>query len=686
MSIYPDAPFVPGGSYTIQITGNLPVGLPILSPACTNAYLSAIITGVADYGPPSPYVTVSGLTNTSPTLSFFTATVSGDAPVGNGVAFVLDTGSFLDSYVFIFQPAPGSNPPPNPATCTTPAITSVSPGTWVAGKSYDITIMGSCFNDISGIYIQTDAGTAVKVSKIKVVSPAEITATVKPAINEPNEAAYLLVRNNYEQSAMATVAIVSCPTPAIAEIKPSTWFAGRTYNKVVITGSNFTTKKDQAKTSCPVTPVSITAADGSTVPVSNVTVDSATQITVTGVAPPASDPTETATVTVGTAPSTSKPPTPAQILGNQIQCDPSMNCTQPVISTTDGSPPPAQGVVVGQQIALATNPDLPATITPTSKTWTAGGTKIAGYNPSTGKTDVTPLKAADLKKANITFFWVYPNSASPAAIPVTYTYCVNITGLSAADVANKLNCSLPANASFNLGGPGDAQMAVDAYDLLNVDWLIHKNGCLPILDDEDPYMDYGNISSYEKPCKGGLIGDPPGIIFTLPTAASDGNYSFVQLIAKDTTTYTQGGHGSLQCPTRPGLDGDFPYPLFDPDNNRTWDAPGVGLEQFDSRVSRTFKATMYLLWKSSKTGSIYVPIGSQSWIIDRGSTTNSGYPTDQSWTDPVWSALGKNGDPVDYVKTAPNQSPYGYPTWKGPAAFATIPSCPTDNTQEDEEQ
>jgi hypothetical protein len=52
-----------------------------------------------------------------------------------------------------------------------------------------------------------------------------------------------------------------------------------------------------------VTQVSITAADGSVVPVSNVNVVSSTSITLT-VASPSSDPTQTATVAVGTAPDT----------------------------------------------------------------------------------------------------------------------------------------------------------------------------------------------------------------------------------------------------------------------------------------------------------------------------------------------------------------------------------------------
>ena len=634
MSIYPDAPFVPGGSYTIQITGNLPVGLPILSPACTNAYLSAIITGVADYGPPSPYVTVSGLTNTSPTLSFFTATVSGDAPVGNGVAFVLDTGSFLDSYVFIFQPAPGSNPPPNPATCTTPAITSVSPGTWVAGKSYDITIMGSCFNDISGIYIQTDAGTAVKVSKIKVVSPAEITATVKPAINEPNEAAYLLVRNNYEQSAMATVAIVSCPTPAIAEIKPSTWFAGRSYDNVVIRGTGFTTKNKAAETGCPMTTVNIAAADGSAVPVFRVSVDSDTKITLTGVAPPASDPTETATVTVGTAPSTSKPPTPAQILGNQIQCDPSMNCTQPVISTTDDSDPPAQSVVVGQPIVLATTTPTAAAlaalsppVTGLTTTWTVGGTNIGGYpiirptpiSPTTSSATVTPTV---LKTATLNSFWIYPG----AGVPVTYQYCVNIPG-----IGNQ--CSLKATASFNVSGPtGEITFTTSPNPET---WNVR-----PIVDCTanqltliyDLVFGWRNLGS--STCNLSL---PPttGINFTASLSDepnSGGNISWVQVISSDVFSgVTPNGPDAPQT-QGPGLDNVFPYPPTDPNvPGVTHDSPDVELISPYTRETERFTAKMYLLWTSSLPKSIPVPLGYVRWRISGAGVYQPSHPAPWIW-------------------------------------------------------
>ena len=499
-----------------------------------------------------------------------------------------------------------------------PGITSITPNTWIAGQATNITITGTAFSPGGYIVdgsivctmtqIEATLGSgAVTFSKETVVSPTEITATATPDASDPTETACITPQdqpillgvpfrprplasaaatpapgaagssctfvNTYQEIIYSgiTVQIVNCPTPTITSISPSTWFAGKAYDHVVIKGTNFITQ-DKATAACPVTAVNIAAADGSSVPVSNVNVVDKTRITLT-VAPPADDPTEAATVTAGTAPNTSAPPTPAQILGNQIQCDPSMNCSQNVISTTDGSDPPVQNVVVGQQIKLTT-PDLPATVEPTKTTWTAGGTKIAGYNPSAGKTDVTPLKAADLKQANITFYWVYPNSASPVAIPVTYAYCVNIPGLSAAQVASNLNCSLTANASFNLSGPGDEQMNVEPYDAVVINKIVDRQPCLPV--DWDFFLQYGVIAGYDNkscPGMGGVTGNPPGIKFAQPEASSSGNYSFVQFIKQSTTTYHEGKNGTLSCPTKPGLDTFYPYPQFS--DGTTSDSPSV---------------------------------------------------------------------------------------------------------------
>ncbi len=590
------------------------------------------------------------------------------------------------------------------------SITSVTPSTWIAGQSTNVTVTGTGFADpgtgdcwFPGIdfVVNFDTGSMATVP-MNIVSESEATLTVIPDADDATQTACGFVTETILGRAMAPAAtranarvaraatpaattpssciadggipiqiIGSCTTPTITSVTPSTWFAGKTYGNVVIKGTNFITTA-KATDACPVTPVVITAADGSTVPVSGVTVDSKTKITLT-VAPPASDPTESATVVAGTSPSTSTPPTPVQILGNQILCDPSMPvCGGNVISVIDGTGAiPNTSAVVGQPIILTT-PALPSGITATKTIWTVGGTKIAGYAPTSSSASVTEVKAADLKKPAVNYYWVYSQDSAP----ITYEYCVNIPG-----VGNQ--CST-ANAAFIVTGPGDAQMTTDAYGYLNIDMLIDKSPCLPTSEDKDPYLQYGNLNGYNKDvCPGDLTGDP-GIVFTPPSTSSTGQYSFVQIVNKDTVKYTEGKIGSLSCPTNSGLDGVYPYPPWS--DGRVADAPNVRLEQFYSRVSRNFTATMYLLWTSSIPNSIPVPIGSQKWQIAEASTTNSSYSTSQNWTQPVWSALGKDGDPVDYVKTMPSQSPFGYPTWKGPAKPIAISVCPTGNSNEDVDQ
>jgi hypothetical protein len=354
-----------------------------------------------------------------------------------------------------------------------------------------------------------------------------------------------------------------------------------------------------------------------------------------------------------------------------------MQCNGQTISVIgDGSEtaPTPQNAVVGQQIYLTTKVDS-AGIPVTSNSWTVEGTKIAGYNPSTGPTNVTRLTDADLKKPDITFYWVYPNSVIPIVIPVTYSYCVNIPGM-----GNQ--CSLPADAAFNLSGPGDEQMTTDPYSSVNIDMLIDKLPCLPTSEDTGPYMQYGKLTGYDDiVCQGPLTGDA-GIIFTPPAVTSSGKYSFVQIITRDKVTYSNGTNSGAFI-TTPGLDKIYPYTQWS--DGRAPDAPDSVLRPTDKRSSRTFNATMYLLWTSSIPNSIPVPIGSQKWKIAQARTTNPGYPTNQSWTQPVWNVLGTDGDPIDYVQTAPSQTPYGYPTWKGlatPVWFITE----ANETDQEEEQ
>ena len=249
-----------------------------------------------------------------------------------------------------------------------PTITSVVPSTWSAGQTFSVLVTGVFPGDASPtvmpgcsyteVTVQSPQGdsysyipggsdtTAIQsvsggitISDIVWVSSSQTSFTITIAPGTASETVDLSVScDRCECEPPVPVQIVGCPPPTITAVSPSIWFAGKTYDNVKITGTGFTTT-DKATASCPATTVTIAAADGSAVPIGNVNVDSKTKITLTGVAPPASDPTQSATVTAGTSPNTGTFNT-AQILGNQIKCAASMaNCGGSVISTADGSDP-----------------------------------------------------------------------------------------------------------------------------------------------------------------------------------------------------------------------------------------------------------------------------------------------------------------------------------------------------------
>ncbi|MGA3009969.1 MAG: hypothetical protein ABSD72_06875 [Terracidiphilus sp.] len=385
-----------------------------------------------------------------------------------------------------------------------------------------------------------------------------------------------------------------------------------------------------------------------------------------------------ATTAAGTAGSPCTDPDGNQGITVAILGAPKIMWNDERISVTDDADPTPQDADVGQQIKLKTKPtaeELTALgLSSPAYTWTVDGTRIADYAPTVASAKVKELTDADLKKEKITFYWVYAKDG----IPVTYQYCVNLP-----DIGNE--CSLVAKAAFNVTGPGDAQMTTDPYSAMMINTVVDRQPCLP--GDTDFLLQYGIVTGYDNdacPGQGGETGDPPGIEFTQPQASSDGNYSFVQIVKTSTTTYTEGKHAPLVCPTNPGLDTVYPYTQHS--DGTTSDSPSVLLEPFYSKIRRTFKATMYMLWTSSTPNSIPVPISSQSWQFTQAISTNPSYPSGQCWTQPVWNLIGTDGDPVDYVQTAPSASPYGYPTWTGPATPVAVSVCPTQNSNEDEEQ
>jgi len=462
--------------------------------------------------------------------------------------------------------------------------------------------------------VSVDSGSVEVNYPANPVDPqTKIKFTVTPDASDPTETATVEVAvpdcdPNWGPCfvpVFTTVQIVGCPTPTITSIKPSTWFAGKTYDNVAIVGTNFVTK-DKATADCPMTAVNIIAADQSVVPVSGMTVVDKTKITFT-VAPPASDPTETATVTVGTAPNTTNSAnlaTQPQILGNQI-----LFKNKPVSSPQ--SPPP---VAVGQQIALTT-PDLPSGMTATKMTWTVDGTRIAGYAPTTASASVQELKDKDLKKANVTFYWVYPENP----IEVAYEYCVDIPG-----VGNQ--CSEEAKAEFEVDGPSGVTVRPSDMTFF-------------------------------------ISGNPEAMIWSVGFDASatsppsdDGEYIWVQLITVKETGDFDDGTGST-CTGGPGLDTQYPY--------------GTGLHSEDGYVdpidstyekkeSTNSDFHMYLMWDALTDGSIPVPLGSIAWRASGDVVWN---PTSRTWKKV------SGGTKSDDFST---QSP-SFPQWTGgPVTPATI--------------
>jgi hypothetical protein len=303
-------------------------------------------------------------------------------------------------------------------------------------------------------------------------------------------------------------------------------------------------------------------------------------------------------------------------------------------------------------------------------TWTVGGTRIAGYAPTTPSASVTELTDDNLKQANITYHWVYPKEN----IPVTYKYCVSIPG---ADADGQ--CSLKAKAAFEVDGVDSPSINIWNEFLAHVNDLI---GC--DLEGGGPTLVYGNLrgpipvcATPTNPTRG-----IPGITFyPIGTQPGTGNFLFAQLINSDVVEYSRIG-ATRTCTTITGVDSDYPY-----DNKinpaSTSDSPTAPLPSTYSTVVRNFNATMYLLWQSTATANtIPVPLGYIPWTFDGTATQTDGKWTATGSGAPVESdgtasndglirsdgALPDAGTPNDaFVLAAPTQPNLGIPVWGGRA-------------------
>ncbi len=421
------------------------------------------------------------------------------------------------------------------------------------------------------------------------------------------------------------------------------WFAGKTYNKVTITGTNLNSTVGLEGANCPVV-VRVNVDTGS---VSlGVNSQSSTQIMAIATPDP-SDPTETACVTAaiffplvvraaesanatpaaGTAGSPCTDPDGNQGITVAILGAPKILWDDKRISVTGDADPTPQNAVVGQQIKLKTKPTADKLTTLglafSKNKWTVGGTRIADYAPTVASAKVKELTDADLKKANITFYWIYRENDN---IPVTYKYCVDIPG---ADADGQ--CSLPANAAFNVAGPTSVTVTPSGQEFF--------------IGDNPPAMNWGIQFNANA----------------TPPSGYTGTLTWIQLVQSFQYTWIYSdGDQPTTCTYTPGFDAGSPpsYPYAT--GAYAEDGPLIGLEsppnndEIEQTASGQYQ--MYLMWNpsigSGTSVSIPVPLGSLTWNIagdvvwsagtgawvevtaDSNATTNGNFTTSSAY--PTW--------------------------------------------------
>lgn len=171
-----------------------------------------------------------------------------------------------------------------------------------------------------------------------------------------------------------------------------------------------------------------------------------------------------------------------------------------------------------------------------------------------------------------------------------------------------------------------------------------------------PYMVYATDPGGSS-CPGGLSYNIPGMTFGSPTKyknSSGGNFVLVQLLSSDTVN---------EVDTGPGLDTGYPYPAPPP----TTDNPSLYLGSTAGTVSRSFTANLFLMWQSTVSDSIPVPLGYQTWGFDGTAICTGSCSTYTNWTA---STIGTPGPTGSFTTSSASQTQvgnntlvFGYPTW-----------------------
>lgn len=301
-----------------------------------------------------------------------------------------------------------------------------------------------------------------------------------------------------------------------------------------------------------------------------------------------------------------------------------------------------QSVVVGQQIALSASVSLPSCTSLSQQQWTptnsgTSGTPIGGYTTST-PASVTALPVST--NSSYTFYWAYP----AASVNATYQYTMIGGGGSATSTA--------ATANFKVTGPTGGTMTSSALSQL---YIANLSACST--RSAGPYLIY-SLGASGTACS--FTVTTPGITFNSPTGysnASGGTFFLGQLVNNDTLT----GGGTTYGP---GLDTSWPYASGTPFPHN--DNPNIYLASTYTNLTRSFKANMFLMWQSTTSNSIPIPLGYQTWQFSATASCSGSCGSAGNWTVSSSSA----GLVGNFIASSPSQTSagqnvlqYGFPTW-----------------------
>ena len=540
-----------------------------------------------------------------------------------------------------------------------PSISSISPTSGTVGTSGSITVNGDNLVDAFGVSNVSITG-GVSASIASGESASQATVDYQTLTSSEVGQQTLTISNSFGASNGETFT-VGYPPATVTNISPSSWIAGNSYS-VTITGQNFGTAPT-------------VSLSGSGVTVSGVTPNPNGQSITATVTVAANAPNESVTVSVqpGYTGSSFTCACNGQPEDGTDTASVVENLPTPTISIQNNG---TNAPFAGQPVSLTVS--APNGFTLKSQNWSFSNSSdaVANYIPSVSNgcyVPVTPSSGSGVcagqtfstTQANIgPFFFIVPGASETVTVNATYNMADNSTA------------SAPVTSqTFTIQGP----TAVNITTTLGTMQILPPGGSVTMQE-----MVLNGVQITQN----GTVGIEFGATSTFPSNA--GTYSWVQLLINDNyNLISSKGHSVCTAiPGGPELDNTYPYGteggnLFSTNgvkDDTATDGPSVNLSSSYGELSRSFNATMYLMWTPSQTNAIPIPLARESWSL-RGDATNT--LANQS-NGTQWALNGcSNGSSGGCVLSAPstdaNQS---YPVWGSAFTNGSI-SCAPAASEED---